>query len=404
VRTPLGYGEEFIIPEMVELIRQKHNLLIVPRSPSKCRIFSKDAIEISDKCIYQPILSLKILCVFFIEFIRHFNKCISILYRIISSSGKILNILKNLIVFPKALWLARLAKEWHADHLHAHWALTTSTMAMIVGEISGIPWSFTAHRGDIVDNNLFEIKTQKACFVRFISQSGFQMAQAIYGNSIKGQTHIIHMGVQIASYPHNLSQLPDIPVIFCPANLLPVKGHVYLIEAIAILKNRGVPCLLKLAGKGPLRNKIEEQVKNMRIAECVEFLGHIPHDKLLKTYSEGMVSMIVLPSIDMGNNEHEGIPVCLMEAMSFGIPCISTTTGGISELIGNGGGILVTPMDSHALSDAIQMLLQDYHIRIETAKKGFMRVKDEFNIENVVGEIASLMASYKLSSDCFNKI
>ena len=54
-------------------------------------------------------------------------------------------LLKNLAVYPKGLWLARLAREWRADHIHAHWAATTATMALVASEFSGIPWSFTAH-------------------------------------------------------------------------------------------------------------------------------------------------------------------------------------------------------------------------------------------------------------------
>ena len=69
---------------------------------------------------------------------------------------------KNILVFPKGLWLAKVARKWRADHIHAHWGLTTATMAMIASEATGIPWSLTLHRGDIAAANLLSLKTDKA--------------------------------------------------------------------------------------------------------------------------------------------------------------------------------------------------------------------------------------------------
>ena len=52
------------------------------------------------------------------------------------------------------------------DHIHAHWADTPATVAMVASELTGIPWSFTAHRGDIVFGNDLQRKVRSASFVR----------------------------------------------------------------------------------------------------------------------------------------------------------------------------------------------------------------------------------------------
>jgi colanic acid/amylovoran biosynthesis glycosyltransferase len=198
VKTPLGSSEEFIIPEMVELVRCKQDLLIVPRSPSGPKIQHADAQELQPFCVCQPLLSWVILRAAIQELAKNYIKCLRLILRILVRSGTVLHLLKNLTVFPKALWLARLAREWGADHLHAHWSQSTATMAMIAGEITGIPWSFTAHRGDIVEDNMFEAKLQSATFVRFISRSGVSLAQAIIKGKLPDKCHVIHMGVEIA--------------------------------------------------------------------------------------------------------------------------------------------------------------------------------------------------------------
>jgi len=63
------------------------------------------------------------------------------------------------------------------------------------------------------------------------------------------------------------------------------------------------------------------------LAGSVKFLGAVPHDELLKIYAEAPVSAVVLASIDLGSGVHEGIPVALIEAMSYGIPVVGDGDG-----------------------------------------------------------------------------
>src|SRR5262249_25595076 len=65
--------------------------------------------------------------------------------RLLRSSRALSIRLKNLAVFPKAMWLAQLASQWKADHIHCHWGGTTATMAMAASRLSGVPWSLTLH-------------------------------------------------------------------------------------------------------------------------------------------------------------------------------------------------------------------------------------------------------------------
>ncbi|MFZ3115582.1 MAG: glycosyltransferase [Syntrophales bacterium] len=307
-------------------------------------------------------------------------------------SGSLLVLLKNLLIFPKALWLARLARIWRADHIHAHWALSTSTMAMIAGVIARVPWSFTAHRGDIVENNMLGVKLSSATFVRFISKSGLPLAQSIIKEKLPLTCHVIHMGVKL---PENLSlkrkDVGECFTIICPANLLPVKGHIYLLQAIAALKGRRVQCRLLLAGSGPLSISLRQQVNVLNINDRVVFLGQLSHHALLQLYLQRMVDLLVLPSVDLGDGHHEGIPVSLMEAMAYGIPVIATATGGIPELVSENNGILVPQKNSVALADAIERLLMDTDLLYRLALAGNQSVNVAFNAEDTVTELCKLI-------------
>ena len=147
-------------------------------------------------------------------------------------------------------------------------------------------------------------------------------------------------------------------------------------------------CLL--FGNGPLRDKLQQMAKELNLIDVVNFCGSVAHDEILKLYSTGAVSVLVLPSIETKDGEKEGIPVSLMEAMAAGVPVISTTTGGIPELLGNGAGILVPPEDCEALANAIERLLKDPEIRREIGIKGREKVKKEFAIDSVVQKLIEL--------------
>ena len=83
---------------------------------------------------------------------------------------------------------------------------------------------------------------------------------------------------------------------------------------------------------------------------------------------------------------HEGIPVALVEAMSYGVPVISTTTGGIPELLEGDAGILVPPANPGALADAMGRLIQDAALRARLGQAGRNRVIERHAIDRVVAE------------------
>jgi len=104
-------------------------------------------------------------------------------------------------------------------------------------------------------------------------------------------------------------------------------------------------------------------------------------------YEEGAVTAVILASIDLGNGLHEGVPVALIEAMSYGIPVIATPTGGTAELVCPGTGLLVPPADSAALADAIQNLLEDAGLREQLGEAGRQRVLEDWDIVGVVNQL-----------------
>jgi glycosyltransferase involved in cell wall biosynthesis len=383
---PHGKKEAFVIPEIQELQRRGHEVLIVPTYP-RGDVLHGDAKSLVEYTVSEPLLSLRIAEAAVAEFARVPAKAFSVLSCLFKSRSMDV-LLKNLIVYAKGLWLAELARSWRADHIHAHWATVPATMALIAGEISKIPWSLTAHRFDIAEDNLLGTKVRKACFVRAISQRG---AREIVDRVRPGISppSVIHMGVKLpsveATQPRQDGQAFHMIVA---ANLLEVKGHTYLLEAVRLLVDRNVDVRLDLAGDGPLRGELAAKVRELRLGDRVTFLGLLAHEKLLQQLGARSWDMLVLPSIVTGAGDAEGIPVTLIEAMSCRVPVVTTATGGIPELFeGVEDAPLVPPKDPTALADFIEKFVKDSKLRDRLADSGRRRVEENFTIEQVVEEL-----------------
>ena len=394
---PFGPTEQFLIAEAQELLRRGQDLLIVPRSPDG-NVVNQDARDLQANTLSTGLWSPSVVATAAVMALRHplrFLKALGIL----TLSPRVEVWWKNAVVLPKALWLARQAERWRADHIHAHWASTMATMAWIASEWSGIPWSFTAHRGDIVGDNLLAAKSRSCALARYISESGMAMAQQRGADVDPPRALVIHMGVPVPPLPSAAGPPREVPILLCPANLLPVKGHRYLLEAMCLLRSRGVTCCLQIAGGGELRSSLEAMVERLALQDTVTFRGYVPHNEILEAYGNGGVDLVVLPSVDLGDDLHEGIPVCLMEAMAHGIPVVSTTTGGIPELLHDGAGVLVPPQDPAALADAIESLVRDPLLRRQIGQASRRRVIEQFSLENVVSRLLACLETSRRRPD-----
>ena len=376
---PFG-RETFFIPEIHELLRRGHELLVIPTWPRGI-VLDKQVLENCSTC--AGVVSLTVLKDAIAEWFHDPVASLRQLHRV-TNTRTVGIACKNLAIFPKALWLARLATRWRADHIYAQWAGTSASMAMIAGTIASIPWSLTAHRWDITENNLLQEKIASATFVRFISRDGYEAAVSRCSGSQINHGIVLHMGVDVPAI-HRPAPPREPAVALCVASLIQLKGHIYLFEAVRSLKNRGVYVELLLAGDGPMRRRLERAAEDLGVSSQITFLGEVAHGELMGLYSGGRVTMVVLPSLI------EGIPVSLMEAMSYGVPVIATDVGGTAELVGGGAGVLVTAGQSENLAEQIEFLAGNPEHWVRLGEEGRRRIEADFDVRKIVAELVRCM-------------
>ena len=171
-RLPFGSGETFVIPEVEALLQAGHEVLILPRIPGK-RIIHGDVRALLPRTRRLPGAAALGACVA-AHVAREPSKALQALWRLRHTRPRWRAIL-NARATAQGIWAGKIARAWGADHIHAHWSDLTSTLAMSASAVSGIPWSFTAHRYDILRNNLLAQKLRSARFGRFISKETLAM-------------------------------------------------------------------------------------------------------------------------------------------------------------------------------------------------------------------------------------
>jgi glycosyltransferase involved in cell wall biosynthesis len=378
---PFGKGESFIHPEVKAWIRREVDISIIPVYPRGDLI--KQCEDVSYFC--GPLINFS----YFLSFIKLCLTRPIVVFRIMRFlTGSPSKFFKNLGVFPKAAFYSLKLSDQRVFHIHAHWGGVSSTFAYMLSELTGAPWSITCHRWDIYENNLLEVKSKSANFVRFISKKG--QVDAVKLGVPATKSVVIGMGVENVSRSVN-ALVCSKPKIVCAANMLPVKGHRYLIGAAAIMKQFGIDFSVDFYGEGESLESLKYFAREKKVSDIVHFKGYLPHSSLLNMYSKGDVHIFVLPSIDLGEGLHEGVPVALMEAMSYGIPVVSTKTGSIGELIPDSLGLTVDAADSEQLAEVIMRLINDHDFYKKSSDALFSIISDAWLVEDSVAKMHHLL-------------
>ena len=136
------------------------------------------------------------------------------------------------------------------------------------------------------------------------------------------------------------------------ARLDPIKGHAFLLEALARVRAQAASPRLRclFIGDGPERQKLEAQAEALGLSDTVRFLGFRDDVPALLP----LLDLFVLPSIS------EGLPNVILEAMAAGVPLAASAVGGIPEVVESGRhGWLFPSGDVDALADRLQQAMND---------------------------------------------
>lgn len=187
-----------------------------------------------------------------------------------------------------------------------------------------------------------------------------------------GKKYIIPYGISPGFHKISTAKSPGAPpVIACPARLVPIKGHLFLLDALQRLKRQGHRFQCWFIGDGFLKRQLMARRGELGLQAEVQFLGD-RHDMDLLL---ALADIIVLPTL------HDTFPFAVIEAQAAGKPAVASRIGGIPEMITPGvDGLLVAPADSLELSETLARLIRDPSLRLTLGHEALRRATGRWSI------------------------
>lgn len=383
--------ETFVLDEILELERCGFEVEVFPLWREQARVIHPDAQPVVARAHFTPTLDLAILRDNLRALLHAPLLYLRTLATLVRANLRSLRFLiAALAIFPKACSFAARMRALGVEHVHAHFASHPAAAAFVVGRLSGIPWSFTAHGSDLHrEQAMLAAKVAEAKFVVAISEFNRRFILDHVGEDYGSKVSVIHCGVDPDSYAYAKSKPePGFLDIACIGTLHAVKGQRFLLDACAGLSKREIAWRCHLIGDGPDRSALEEQTRMLGLGDRVVFHGYCERERVRELL--GQVDVVVAPSVPTADGRREGIPVVLMEAAACGLPLVASRLSGIPELIlSEKTGLLVEPGDARGITEALVRLAAEPETRERLGEAARERVAADFclqrNVERLLG-------------------
>ena len=143
-----------------------------------------------------------------------------------------------------------------------------------------------------------------------------------------------------------------------------------------------------IAGKGPLQPELEMLADGLGILRDVHFLGFLSQRKLLELYASS--HLFLHPSELSANQDQEGVPNSVLEAMATGLPVVATRHGGLPEAIDHGQtGFLVAEEDHIGLANAMQLITLSPDLLAQMGARAHSTVLERFEQDAQIDQLES---------------
>jgi glycosyltransferase involved in cell wall biosynthesis len=290
-----------------------------------------------------------------------------------------------------ALYFAHHFKRRGVEHVHVHFANRAAHTAMFLKEISGIPFSVTAHGQDFMkDLGNDDLLREICAAAEFVAAETDYSRDLLRQRSPDSRIHRVYNGMDLARFPvPNYEISGKAPRIISVGRLVAFKGFDYLIGACAELARQGLEFTCEIIGDGPLRGDLEARIRKLNLSGRVRLVGSLSQGVVLEKLRSA--DIFALASVTDAQGASDVFPTVIIEAMAAARPVVSTRLAGIPESVVHGEtGLLVPPEDTMALAEALSRLVQDAKLRLHYGRAGRERIEQHFRIDQTVAPLIEL--------------
>ena len=292
---------------------------------------------------------------------------------------------------PFAYRLAQYLQSAKPDLVHCHSRRGADMLGGLAASFADIP-AIVSRRVDNTEMRLVAALRYRP-FARIIAISE-AIATVLRDHDIAAERiEVIRSAVDTARFAQSVDRaafraefgIPEAALVIGTAGqLIPRKGHRYLLQAAAELRVSHPDFRLIIFGEGQLDNELRVQAAELGLGEVAQFAGFRDDlDDFL-----GCIDIFAHPALA------EGLGVATLKAAAAGVPVVAFDAGGVPEAVIDGEtGLLVPAEDAAALRDAIAILLESSELRDRLGRAGRERMQNEFSIATMVDRHEQLYES-----------
>jgi glycosyltransferase involved in cell wall biosynthesis len=275
--------------------------------------------------------------------------------------------------------VGRWARQEGVDILHGH-GLARAMLYVVASKVSKLPLVMTLHnlltpeRWSHKEKLLVRWALSQCRGIICVSKA---VAESARGFANPQKLRVIYNGVSLFPVGRE-DRAPRL--LLCVARLAPEKGIATLIDAMRQLPEN---VILRIAGEGPERARLTEQIQSNSLQERVTLLGEVSKPEIEQLLADS--DIFCQPSLQ------EGLGIAALEAMAAGLPVIASRVGGLVEVVEeNKTGYLVAAGDAVGFAQAIATLLENPTKANQMGAAGRVRVEKYFTPEIMIAQTEQL--------------
>ncbi len=292
---------------------------------------------------------------------------------------------------PFAYRLSQYFKETSPDIVHCHSRRGADILGGLAASFADIP-TVVSRRVDNTEMRLMAALRYRP-FKKVIAISN-AVAEVLLDRGVEAErltiirdavdTTVFDKAPDCDSFRQEFSLAENDFVIAAAGQLIPRKGHQYLLQAVADLKDRYPQIKLILFGDGYLNNQLRAQAASLKLGDIVQFAGFRDDiDAFLACFG-----MFAHPALA------EGLGVAALKAAAASVPVVGFAAGGMAEaVLHEKTGLLVAPEDADALAAAIKRLIDNPDLGRQYGEAGRLRMQSEFSIDEMADKHVALYES-----------
>lgn len=301
------------------------------------------------------------------------------------------------IALTALISILRLLLTEHVSLVHCHSAMRGSfwrkSCFAELGRLFGKPVLLHLHGSELKvfydglpnwGRKVFGKQLERAAVVLVLSESWRQFVQHVAPNA---KIEVLPNYVLLPTLDPKRSSVQHDPVrILFLGRIGQRKGVYDLLHAVRGINVRGIRIHLTIGGDGEI-DTARRVADELGLHALIDFPGWISGERKHEYFMQ--TDLYVLPS------HNEGLPLSVLEAMSYGLPVVTTNVGGVPELVRDGeDGFLITPGDIEALENAICRMVLNPDLRKSMGASARTRVEEKYSRERVLPQLDELYDRY----------